>query len=168
VADDILERLRNRYPDVVHSHLLADAELIGAAVVEIERLRALVDDYENSISWETTCTNCAKLLNDNYDQYCEIERLRAERDAERLTARAVIERLRAASAERDAERLTTRVVIVRKGLHDLYPWWSPDIDGMVDPLADPETADVVREICKVLARDGYLAADDKHEEARRG
>jgi hypothetical protein len=83
-------------------------------------------------------------------------------------AAAEIERLRAALAERDAERLTTRAVIVRKGLHDLHPWWSPDIDGMVDPLADPETAAVVRAICKVLARDGYLAADDKHEEARRG
>ncbi len=80
-------------------------------------------------------------------------------------AAAEIERLR---AERDAERLTTRAVIVRKGLHDLYPWWSPDINGMVDPLADPETAAVVRAICKVLARDGYLAADDKQEEVSRG
>lgn len=98
-----------------------------------------------------------------------VERLNVEIEAESwgllVDARNEIERLR---AERDAERLTTRAVIVRKGLHDLYPWWSPDIDRMVDPLADPETADVVREICKVLARDGYLAADDKHEEARRG
>jgi hypothetical protein len=38
---------------------------------------------------------------------------------------------------------------------------------MVDPLADPETAAVVRAICKALARDGYLAADDEHKEARR-
>ena len=44
-------------------------------VAENERLRTLVDDYENSICWETTCINCAKLLDDNYDQYCEIERL---------------------------------------------------------------------------------------------
>lgn len=52
-----------------------------AMLDEIERLLALVADYENSICWETTCTNCAKLLDANYDQYCEIKRLRAERDA---------------------------------------------------------------------------------------
>ena len=47
---------------------------------EIERLRALVDDYENGINWHTTCTNCAKLMDINYDQYCQIERLRAAGD----------------------------------------------------------------------------------------
>lgn len=36
---DIVERLRGRYPDVVHPHLLADAELVGRAANEIERLR---------------------------------------------------------------------------------------------------------------------------------
>jgi hypothetical protein len=57
---------------------------------EIERLRALVDDYENSISWETTCTNCAKLLDDNYDQYCEIEGLRGIQRAVVALARTVL------------------------------------------------------------------------------
>jgi hypothetical protein len=47
--DDILERLRNRYPDVVHPHLLTDAELIGAAVVEIERLRAVGDALADTL-----------------------------------------------------------------------------------------------------------------------
>lgn len=48
---------------------------------ENERLRALVADYENGIDWHVTCTNCAKLLDGNYDQFCEIERLRAAGDA---------------------------------------------------------------------------------------
>lgn len=34
--------------------------------------------------------------------------------------------------------------IYRRGLHDLNPWWSPDIDGMVDPLDDPEVRTEVR------------------------
>ncbi len=51
MADDILERLRNRYPDVVHPHLLTDAELIGAAVVEIERLRAAGDALAEVVAW---------------------------------------------------------------------------------------------------------------------
>lgn len=63
-------------------------EQFAAARNEIERLRALVADYENGITWETSCTNCAKLLDDNYDQYCEIERLRAE--VERLRADGII------------------------------------------------------------------------------
>ena len=46
-------------------------------LAENERLRALVADYENGIDWHTTCTNCATLMDGNYEQYCEIERLRA-------------------------------------------------------------------------------------------
>ncbi len=34
--------------------------------------------------------------------------------------------------------------LYRRGLHDLAPWWSPDIDGMVDPLDDPEVRTEVR------------------------
>ena len=72
------------YDDCVHS----------LAAAEIKRLQALVDDYENSISWDTTCTNCAKLLDDNYDQYCEIERLRADFAAERDLADQLAQALR--------------------------------------------------------------------------
>ena len=71
---------------------------------ENERLRALVDDYENGITWYTTCMNCAKLMDINYDQYCEIERLRAEIGrlrAELRTERAEVERLRAVLATID-------------------------------------------------------------------
>jgi hypothetical protein len=53
----------------------------AAERAEIERLRVLVANYENAITWDTTCTNCARLMDGNYDQYCEIERLRAAGDA---------------------------------------------------------------------------------------
>jgi hypothetical protein len=31
---------------------------------------------EHPISWDTTCANCAALMDDNYAKYCEIEALR--------------------------------------------------------------------------------------------
>ena len=51
------------------------------AADEIERLRAEVSDLHNGINWQTTCLHCAKLLDINYGQYCQIERLRAAGDA---------------------------------------------------------------------------------------
>ena len=72
MADDIVT-LRNSY-------VLSMVERISELEAEIGRLRALVDDYENGINWHTTCTNCAKLMDVNYDQYCEIDRLRAAGD----------------------------------------------------------------------------------------
>lgn len=87
MADNLVASLRSSaewIKEMEHESWLGTAELqIEAADAlqqrddEIERLRALVDDYENGINWYTTCTNCAKLLEDNYDQYCQIERLRA-------------------------------------------------------------------------------------------
>ncbi len=50
MSSDIVKRLRNRYPDVVRPHLLTDAELIGAAVVEIERLRTALKVAANHMS----------------------------------------------------------------------------------------------------------------------
>jgi hypothetical protein len=32
--------------------------------------------YEDGITWQTTCTHCAQLMNDNYNQYEKIEQLR--------------------------------------------------------------------------------------------
>jgi hypothetical protein len=52
-------------------------KIASKAAKEIIRLRTLVADYEDGIDWHTTCTNCAKLLDDNYDKYTEIEQLRA-------------------------------------------------------------------------------------------
>jgi hypothetical protein len=58
--------------------------VLGDAIAkdaEIERLTEVVANYENAITWDTTCTNCARLMDGNYDQYCEVERLRAAGDA---------------------------------------------------------------------------------------
>lgn len=64
MADDIVTKLRNRYPDVVHAHLLADAELVGAAAAEIERLRAVLDDiadlHEPSSVLNPGCHECGE------------------------------------------------------------------------------------------------------------
>ena len=43
---------------------------------EIERLSAEVADLKRGINWHAECLNCAKLMDDNYGQYVEIERLR--------------------------------------------------------------------------------------------
>lgn len=42
---------------------------------ELELMR-IVLEYENSITWQTSCTNCAKLMDKNYEQYVEIEKLK--------------------------------------------------------------------------------------------
>jgi hypothetical protein len=44
----------------------------------IERLSAEVADLKRGINWHTECLNCAKLMDDNYGQFVEIERLRAQ------------------------------------------------------------------------------------------
>jgi hypothetical protein len=33
---------------------------------------------EHPISWDTTCANCAALMDDNYAKYCEIEALKED------------------------------------------------------------------------------------------
>jgi hypothetical protein len=49
------------------------ADIIRAAVAmadeEQAELRARVADYENGITWNTTCLNCASLLDANYEMY---------------------------------------------------------------------------------------------------
>ena len=50
--------------------------LMCRSVREIKRLRKQVIGYEDGITWQTNCLNCAQLMNKNYSQYVEIERLR--------------------------------------------------------------------------------------------
>ena len=64
-----------------------DREQVGVLLREVERLAAAVADYENGISWDTTCLNCAKLWDTCYGETCradkaeaELARLRAERE----------------------------------------------------------------------------------------
>ncbi len=42
-------------------------------------------------------------------------------------------------------------VLARRGLHDLFPWWSPDT-GWTDPLDDPETRASVRHVLGKLVK----------------
>lgn len=44
---------------------------------ELTRLRALVADYDHAIAWDTTCLNCASLLEQNYRDYVRAERAEA-------------------------------------------------------------------------------------------
>lgn len=43
---------------------------------EADELRARVADYESAIGWNLACTNCAHLMDQNYNQYTKIETLK--------------------------------------------------------------------------------------------
>lgn len=45
------------------------ADLQGKVV----KLSTTVRDYESSIDWNLTCLNCAKLMDQNYEQYHKLE-----------------------------------------------------------------------------------------------
>ena len=74
---------------VLNSRMLpGDAEFIEHAREDVPWLVERVRELIGAISWDTTCLNCASLLDSNYDQYvraekaeAEVERLTAERDA---------------------------------------------------------------------------------------
>ena len=109
---------------VLNSRMLSgDAEFIEHAREDVPWLLERIGELNGAICWDTTCLNCASLLDSNYDQYmraeiaeAEVTRLTAERDAaiERLervidqwreTGRAVISEMNRADkaeAERDA------------------------------------------------------------------
>ena len=74
---------------VLNSRMLpGDAEFIEHAREDVPWLIERVQELSGAICWDTTCLNCASLLDSNYDQYmraeiaeAEVERLTAERDA---------------------------------------------------------------------------------------
>lgn len=49
------------------------------------RLLSVIMEYENAITWDTTCLNCSNLLNQLYDSDMRIERVQA-------TIRGLLER----------------------------------------------------------------------------
>lgn len=49
------------------------------------RLLDLVQEYEQAISWDTTCLNCSNLIDKNYEQYVKLEQVIALRDKWRTT-----------------------------------------------------------------------------------
>ena len=59
--------IEKRYPGaMLDTFFLKDA---------VELLDVLLE-YENCITWDTSCKNCAKLIDKNYEQYVELEELR--------------------------------------------------------------------------------------------
>lgn len=61
---------------------------MASSAADVPWLIERVQELSGAICWDTTCLNCASLLDSNYDQYvraeiaeAEVERLTAERDA---------------------------------------------------------------------------------------
>ena len=50
----------------------------GTKDCDIRRMLRMNQWYEDGITWQTTCTNCARLWNDNFEQYHRIETLKQE------------------------------------------------------------------------------------------
>ena len=50
----------------------------------LARLEARIAEYENAITWCTSCLNCSKLIDTNYAQYVELEQSKTR--VETLTA----------------------------------------------------------------------------------
>lgn len=75
MADDIVTRLRDRYPNVVHPHILRDAELVGEAAAEIQRLRTLADNLAYHLQGYVCHCNMSKCkcgYDDVMDEYREV------------------------------------------------------------------------------------------------
>jgi len=67
---------------VLNSRMLpGDAEFVEAAREDVPWLIERVQELSGAICWDTTCLNCASLLDSNYDQYVRAEIAEAERDA---------------------------------------------------------------------------------------
>lgn len=49
----------------------------GESDIRILRLIALIHEYENSITWDTTCLNCSALMDKNYEQYVRLDKVKA-------------------------------------------------------------------------------------------
>lgn len=55
---------------------------LDSAYAEIQRLTELTMSYENAVTWNTTCTNCAGLLDRMYEATTQRDWLLAEAPAE--------------------------------------------------------------------------------------
>lgn len=54
-------------------------ELIWDAVAELRAARERIDDYENAITWGTSCTSCARVLDASIADQAEAELLELRR-----------------------------------------------------------------------------------------
>jgi hypothetical protein len=93
---------------VLNSRMLpGDAEFIEHAREDVPWLIERVQELSGAICWDTTCLNCASLLDSNYDQYVRAEI--AEAEVERLTDLCDEFRKREESQDCIRERLTAEV-----------------------------------------------------------
>lgn len=62
---------------------LTDSEDSRVVLLEAERdkLRSQLAELNNAINWHTSCLNCSSLMDTNYAQYCELERVKPVLDA---------------------------------------------------------------------------------------
>jgi hypothetical protein len=63
-----------------------EAERAEQAEAQVAALTVEVLDYRNAITWDTTCFNCAKLLDSSYAETVRAEKAEAERDELRVNA----------------------------------------------------------------------------------
>lgn len=57
---------------------------VAEAHSEIERLRAVLRELDDRLSWHTTCKTCARILDSAYEETCRAEEAETERDRYRL------------------------------------------------------------------------------------
>ena len=85
----------------------ANMAFIAAAREDVPWLIERIGELNGAICWDTTCLNCASLLDSNYDQYMRAEI--AEAEVERLTDLCDEFRKREESQDCIRERLTAEV-----------------------------------------------------------
>lgn len=111
-----IERLRKenkllRLPDPQMAVLQAERD---EARKELAEARRVIAEYDNTITWETTCKNCANLLDKSIEDYETIEKLtKSLTDYEVEAAEA---NLRASLLESQLTQMTERF---KKKMNDL-------------------------------------------------
>ena len=128
LTDEELAHVRRRLTDPLAQPSAWEARLLA----EVDRIRAEVAGYRSAICFETTCTNCAGMLDQLAQDEAEADRLRAENtaQAERIAElTAVLERPNAEPDEEfDAVREAAlkwkggRGVKALKDLIDAFDW----------------------------------------------
>lgn len=67
--------------DIVEADMFREAQFknpvdVFKLMVENKKLEAIRKDYENAITWNTTCTNCANLRDKLYNSEMQLNELR--------------------------------------------------------------------------------------------
>ncbi|MFE3452404.1 hypothetical protein ACFXJ8_26120 [Nonomuraea sp. NPDC059194] len=126
--------LRQRFAEALLLHLppgpaVAEAldDLTRIRDEELERLRAKVAEYENTITWGTSCTACARLLGECRRQ--EERAAKAERESEQRRLAYNAAKAMAGVHKRRADRLKTELEHAKAAL-------AGDSEGVAAFMAD--------------------------------